>query len=190
MYASISIIIVYLEKLNNISFVGYKYSWLSLSRPRLSRIIAHLKVKIWSLPKHENLTTGKKVLWKRGEIAPANFICRGTDISMYFRESLAIRDSESRLYIGWQRIKTNIIASFCYFNHLLYISKNNFNYLFIHLLPRDPLHDLVSTPLSFSAVDFRYLKVHGNILNTSRYPYLYISDLLNWGKYKTNDHIS
>ena len=23
-----------------------------------------------SLPKHENLTTGKKILWKRGEIAP------------------------------------------------------------------------------------------------------------------------
>ena len=27
-------------------------------------------MKIWSLPKHENLTTGKKILWKRGEIAP------------------------------------------------------------------------------------------------------------------------
>ena len=46
------------------------YSWLSLSRPRLSRITAYLEVKIWSLPKHENLTTGKKILWKRGEIAP------------------------------------------------------------------------------------------------------------------------
>ena len=36
------------------------YSWLSLSRPRLSRITAYLEVKIWSLSKHENLTTGKK----------------------------------------------------------------------------------------------------------------------------------
>ena len=27
-------------------------------------------MKIWSLPKHENLTTGKKILWKRREIAP------------------------------------------------------------------------------------------------------------------------
>ena len=37
---------------------------------RLSRITAYLEVKILSLLKHENLTTGKKKLWKRGEIAP------------------------------------------------------------------------------------------------------------------------
>ena len=47
-----------------------QYSRLLLSRPRLSRIIAYLEVKIWSLFKHENLTTGNKILWKRGEIAP------------------------------------------------------------------------------------------------------------------------
>ena len=35
------------------------YSWLSLSQPRLSRITAYLEVKLWSLPKHENPTTGK-----------------------------------------------------------------------------------------------------------------------------------
>ena len=35
-------------------------SWLSLSRPRLYRITAYLEVKIWSLPRHDNLTTGKK----------------------------------------------------------------------------------------------------------------------------------
>ena len=46
------------------------YSWLSLSRPRLSRITAYLEVKIWSLLKNENLITGNKILWKRGEIAP------------------------------------------------------------------------------------------------------------------------
>ena len=28
----------------------------------------------------------------------ANLICRGTDISRYFRKSLGIRDNESRLY--------------------------------------------------------------------------------------------
>ena len=28
----------------------------------------------------------------------ANLICRGTDISKYFRESLGIRDNERRLY--------------------------------------------------------------------------------------------
>ena len=39
--------------------VRFLYSWLSLSRSRLSRITAYLEVKIWSLPKLENLTTGK-----------------------------------------------------------------------------------------------------------------------------------
>ena len=48
----------------------YTYSRLSLSRLRLSRITASLEVKIWSLLKHESLTTGNKILWKRGEIAP------------------------------------------------------------------------------------------------------------------------
>ena len=47
-----------------------KYSRLSLSRPRLSRITAYLEVKFWSLFKHGNLRTGNKILWKRGEIAP------------------------------------------------------------------------------------------------------------------------
>ena len=35
--------------------------------PRLSWITAYLKVKIWSLLKHENLTTCNKILWKRGK---------------------------------------------------------------------------------------------------------------------------
>ena len=46
------------------------YSRLPLSRPRLSRIFAYLEVNIWSLFKHENLTTGNKILWERGDIAP------------------------------------------------------------------------------------------------------------------------
>ena len=34
----------------------------------------------------------------------ANLICRSTDISNYFRESLGIRDNESRLYIfPWKK---------------------------------------------------------------------------------------
>ena len=101
----------------------------SLSRPSLSRITIYLEVKIWSLPKYEHLTTGKKILWKRGEISSfpqyfqyiskspvtyifvkcgcsnnfflnsANLICRGTDILKYLIESLGIRDNESRLYL-------------------------------------------------------------------------------------------
>ena len=42
-------------------------SWLSLSRPHLSWITPYLEVKILSLTKHENLTTGKKkFVEKRG----------------------------------------------------------------------------------------------------------------------------
>ena len=47
-----------------------KYSQLSLSRLRLSRITAFLEQKIWSLFKHRNLKSGYKILCKRGEIAP------------------------------------------------------------------------------------------------------------------------
>ena len=32
-------------------------------------------------------------------LSSANLICRSTDISKYFRESLGIRDNESRLYM-------------------------------------------------------------------------------------------
>ena len=46
------------------------YSRLSLSRSRLSRITAYLEVKIGSLFKHGTPTTGNKILWKRGKIAP------------------------------------------------------------------------------------------------------------------------
>ena len=108
------------------SIKGFKYSWLSLPRPRLSRMTAYLEVKIWSLPKHENLTTGKKYCEKEENLLlrshfssfpqylqyiskfkspityifvksdcanyfflnSANLICRVTDISKYFRESL------------------------------------------------------------------------------------------------------
>ena len=45
-----------------------KYSWLSLSRPRLSRITAYLEVKIWSLPIHENLTTDGKYCRKEEKL--------------------------------------------------------------------------------------------------------------------------
>ena len=115
------------------------YSRLSLSRPRISRITAYLEVKIWSLLKHENLTTGKKYCGKEEKLLlRSNFssfcnifnisvtsrvqlhiyllnvvvriifflnsvtlICRGTDISKCFRESLGIQDNESRLYLEW-----------------------------------------------------------------------------------------
>ena len=123
-----------------------EYSRTSLSRTRLFRITAYLEVKIWSLFKHETMTTGNKIMWKGGEIAPqeqfffsfphyyiyifltswvklhihllnvvvqfivfltlSSLICRSTDISKCFSESLGIRDNGSRLYINlkqkWQ----------------------------------------------------------------------------------------
>ena len=48
----------------------YKYSRTSLSQTRLFRITAYFEMKIWSLFHHETMTTGNKIMWKRGEIAP------------------------------------------------------------------------------------------------------------------------
>ena len=44
------------------------YSRLSLSQTRLSRITAYLEVKVWSLPKHKNLTAGKKYCGKEEKL--------------------------------------------------------------------------------------------------------------------------
>ena len=46
------------------------YSQLSLSWTHLFGITAYLEVKIWSLFWNETLTTGNKIMWKRGKIAP------------------------------------------------------------------------------------------------------------------------
>ena len=44
--------------------VRRQYSRLQLSRPHLFQITTYLEVKIWSLVKNENLTTGKKYCGK------------------------------------------------------------------------------------------------------------------------------
>ena len=62
-------------------FTWNKYSWLSLSRTRLSRITAYLKVKILSLSKHENLTTSKKYCGKEEKLLLRNF----SPFPQYFR---------------------------------------------------------------------------------------------------------
>ena len=41
----------------------------------------------------------------------------------------------------------------------------------------------------YYTVDSRYPEVQENLWNTSRYPYIDISDLQNWGKNKTKKHI-
>ena len=66
------------------AFPTSKYSRLSLSRPRLSRITAYIEVKFWSLFYDGNLRTGNKILWKRGEIAPKKqFLLFSTIFSIY-----------------------------------------------------------------------------------------------------------
>ena len=49
-----------------VSLVGYMYSQTSLSRTRLFRITAYLELKIWPLFYYETMTTGNKIMWKRG----------------------------------------------------------------------------------------------------------------------------
>ena len=40
-----------------------------------------------------------------------NLICRSTVISIYFRESLGVRDNESRLYLHFMTIPREIIQN-------------------------------------------------------------------------------
>ena len=85
--------------------VHTRYSWLPLSRPRLSRITAYLEVKIWPLPKHENLTRGKKILWRRGEIAlRSNF----SSFPQYFQY---ISNLRVQLHIYLSNVVVRIIFS-------------------------------------------------------------------------------
>ena len=51
-------------------YIFHIYSRPPLHRLRLSRITAYLEEKIWSLFWHRHLTSGSKILWIRGEIAP------------------------------------------------------------------------------------------------------------------------
>ena len=44
-------------------------------------------------------------------LTPSTLICRGTDISKYFSESLGIRDNESRLYVYFEPLRVNHSAS-------------------------------------------------------------------------------
>ena len=70
----------------------------------------------------------------------STLICRGTDISKYFSESLGIRDDESRLYtaVYEETIKLSLRFSFlCVF----FVSKGNILYsrLSLSRIPRDSL---------------------------------------------------
>ena len=74
----------------------YSYSWLSLSRPRLSQITAYLEVKILSLTKHENLTTGKKYCGKEEKLLlRSNF----SSFPQYFRYISKFKSSVTHTFV-------------------------------------------------------------------------------------------
>ena len=70
----------------------FRYSRLSLSRLRLSQITAYLEEKIWSFFRHRFLTSGNKILWIRGEIAPIEeqFLQFSTIFSIYIFHSRSL----------------------------------------------------------------------------------------------------
>ena len=75
----------------------------------------------------------------------ANLICRGTDISKYFRESLGIRDNESRLYLS--RVRCNVYLCAIRFDGVLN-RPSSINDEAINRLPQvecNPLLDELST---------------------------------------------
>ena len=83
------------------------YSWLSLSRPRLSRITAYLEVKIWSLPIHENLTTGGKYCRKEEKLLlRSNF----SSFPQYF-QYISSLTSKVQLPISLLNVVNRIISS-------------------------------------------------------------------------------
>ena len=59
-----------------------------------------------------------------------NLICRGTDISKCFRESLGIQDNESRLYIGFGMSNVAIFNTFIYLFELFPLLLYNFIFVF------------------------------------------------------------
>ena len=73
-----------------------------ISNNRLSRSEnpAYHEVKIWSLPKHENLTSCKKIVWKKGEIAPKAFLLFSTIFSI-FTISLTSRVHYTYICLMW-----------------------------------------------------------------------------------------
>ena len=118
-----------------------------------------------------------------------NLIYRGTDISKCFRESFGIRDNESWLQCTWMRQPCDYSIAVLHFFVCRWFRMLHF-LCSSSLLLRSPLENCDSRlwPCVLSStVDSRYLEVQGTFWNTSRYTYLDISDLQNWGKNKSNN---
>ena len=82
-----------------------RYSWLSLSRPRLCRITAYLEVKILFLLKHENLTKGKKYC---GNIVEKEKLLQFSSFPQYFQYT-CISNLRVQLHIYLLNVVVQII---------------------------------------------------------------------------------
>ena len=89
------------------------YSRTSLSRTRLFRITAYLEVKI--CPYFTTMTTGKKIMWKGGEISPL------------FHIIIYIYISNFRSQITYSFFKCG--CSIYYFPHSLSSDMSRYGYL-------------------------------------------------------------
>ena len=116
-----------------------EYNRTSLSQTRIFRITAYLEVKIWSLLKHETMTTGNKIMWKRGEIAPKEqFLLFSTIFSayLYFQESNYIFIYEMWLFELFVSLKSAylICRDTKYFRESLWLQDNESRLYFTYLL--------------------------------------------------------
>ena len=73
--------------------LSWKYSRLSLSRPRLSRITAYLEVKIWSLLKHENQNQVTKYCGKEEKLL------RGKEEKLFLRKNCSVEKRRKLLFL-------------------------------------------------------------------------------------------
>ena len=90
------------------------YSRLSLSRHCLSRITAYLEVKIWSLPKQENLTTCKKYCGKEEKLLlRSNF----SSFPQYFQYISNFRSPITYIYL----LNEVVQFFFCSFLQIWYV---------------------------------------------------------------------
>ena len=93
---------------------------ISLSRLRLSRITAYLEQKIWSFFKRRNLTSGNKIFWIRGEIAPKEqFLPFSTIFSVYI---FNVRSQITYLFVKFG-------CSFLYFPQFCKSDMSKYGYL-------------------------------------------------------------
>ena len=90
-----------------------EYSWLTLSRPRLSRITAYLEANIWSLLKHENPITGNKILWKKGKEEKLLLRSNFSSFPHYFQYISNFKSQITYTFVKWGCSINFFFPKFC-----------------------------------------------------------------------------